>query len=88
MSNYTTVLLNAKGTSILPAVNPPGITGVVESLISTTAGSGVKAKAVLSWVAQSNPEWEALGVYIEDYEIWYKLAGTTDPFQWPGSSTT
>ena len=87
MSDYATVLLNAKGTSILPAVNAPGITGVVESLISTTAGSGVKAKAVLSWVAVANAEWEALGIYIESYEVEYKLTSEATNFERLGSAT-
>ncbi len=87
LSNYTTVLINAKGTSTLPAVNAPGITGVVESLITTTAGSGVKAKAVLSWVAQSNTDWEALGVYIESYEVEYKLTSEPTNFERLGSAT-
>jgi len=87
MSNYATVLVDVKGTSILPAVNSPGITGVVESLVSTTQGSGVKAKAVLSWVAQSNPEWEALGIYIESYEVEFKLTTETTNFERLGSAT-
>ena len=87
LSNYTTVLINVKGTSTLPTVNAPGITGVVESLITTTAGSGVKAKAVLSWVAQSNTDWEALGVYIESYEVEYKLTSEPTNFERLGSAT-
>ena len=86
-SHYKNMLVSVKGTSTLPPVNPPGITGVVESLITTTAGSGVKAKAVLSWVAQSNTEWEALGVYIESYEVEYKLTSETTNFERLGSST-
>ena len=86
-SNYVTKLINVKSTTVLPAVNAPGITGVVESLISTTAGSGVKAKAVLSWVAQSNTDWEALGVYIESYEVEYKLSSVSNNFERLGSST-
>lgn len=87
LSNYTTVLINVKGVTTLPAVNAPGISGVVESLVSTTAGSGVKAKAVLSWVAQTNAEWEALGVYIESYEVEYKLTSVSGNFERLGSST-
>ena len=86
-SDYATLLVKVNGTSTLPAVNAPGITGVVESLVSTTQGSGVKAKAVLSWVAQSNPEWEALGIYIESYEVEYKLTTETTNFERLGSAT-
>ena len=86
-STYAPKLFKVKGTDVLPAVNPPGITGVVEELTSSFVGSGVKAKATLYWVAIANADWEALGVTIDHYEVWYKLAGTTNPFQWPGSST-
>ena len=86
-SNYITKNLKVKGKAILPAVNAPAIAGVTESLVSTTLGSGVKAKAVLSWVVTSNPDWEALGVNIESYEVEYKLASTSGNFERLGSST-
>jgi len=86
-SDYATTEIRVKGKSILPSVNPPGITGITESLVSSTAGSGIKAKAVLSWVAVANSDWEALGVTIENYEVGFKLAGTTNPYQIAGLST-
>ena len=86
-SEYTSVILKVKGKSILPAVNAPGITGVTESLVTTTLGSGVKAKAVLSWVAVANPEWEAIGVNVESYEVEFKLQSTSGNYERIGSST-
>ena len=86
-SDYTTQSIRVKGKSILPVVNPPGITGVTESLVSTTLGSGVKAKAVLSWTAIANSEWEALGVNIESYEVEYKLSSESSNFERLGSAT-
>tara|TARA_R110000782_G_scaffold28674_1_gene71739 strand:- start:419 stop:3655 length:3237 start_codon:yes stop_codon:yes gene_type:complete len=86
-SEYITKTFVVKGVSVLPAINPPAISGVVESLITTTLGSGVKAKAVLSWVAIANSQWEALGVNIESYEVEYKLASTSANFERLGSST-
>tara|TARA_R100000781_G_scaffold115013_1_gene88471 strand:- start:2108 stop:5344 length:3237 start_codon:yes stop_codon:yes gene_type:complete len=86
-SDYVSVLLKVNGTNTLPAVNPPGITGVTESLVSTTLGSGIKAKAVLSWTAIANSDWEALGINIESYEVEYKLTSESTNFERLGSAT-
>ena len=86
-SDYASVLLKVNGTTTLPVVNPPGITGVTESLISTTLGSGIKAKAVLSWTAIANSDWEALGINIESYEVEYKLTSESTNFERLGSAT-
>ena len=45
----TTTNQEIKGTSVLSAVQVPAINGVTESLYVTTNGSGVKAKARLTW---------------------------------------
>jgi len=86
-SDYASIIVKVNGTSTLPVVNPPGITGVTQSLVTTTAGSGVKAKAVLSWTAVANSDWEALGVNIESYEVEYKLTSESTNFERLGSST-
>tara|TARA_R110000824_G_scaffold251905_1_gene440527 strand:- start:3413 stop:6673 length:3261 start_codon:yes stop_codon:yes gene_type:complete len=86
-SEYTSKILKVKSTTVLPAVNPPGISGVTESLVSTTLGSGIKAKAVFSWAAIANPDWEAIGVNIESYEVEFKLQSTSGNFERIGSST-
>jgi len=76
-----------KNTSLLPALNDPAITGVTESLVTTTLGSGVKAKARLTWTAASNIEWEALGVSIDAYEVEYKLTSTAANYERVGSAS-
>lgn len=86
-STYISKTLRVKGKTTLPAVNAPGITGVTESLVTTTLGSGVKAKAVLSWVTVANPEWEAIGVSVESYEVEFKLQSTSGNYERIGSST-
>ena len=86
-SSYINKTVKVRGKTILPLVNPPGITGVTESLVTTTLGSGVKAKAVLSWVAVANPQWEALGVNVESYEVEFKLQSTSSNYERIGSST-
>mgnify|MGYP001200291959 CR=1 FL=1 len=86
-SAYSQTTLVVKGVTSLPAVNPPAITGVVESLVSSTLGSGVKAKARLTWSAIANSEWEDIGVNIESYEIQYKLTSEATNYESPGSST-
>ena len=85
-SDYIEKTFEVKGTTILPAVNPPGITGITESLVSTTKGSGIKAKAVVTWSASQNTDWENLGVYIDSYEVERKLS-TTSNYERLGSST-
>ena len=78
------------GDGVLPAVDVPAVSGVSESLYYSTRGSGVKAKATLSWGASTNnTQWEAINVYIDRYECESKLssastwtrAGTTDGVQ-------
>ncbi len=78
------------GDGALPAVDVPAVSGVSESLYYSTRGSGVKAKATLSWGASTNnTEWEAISVYVDRYECESKLssastwtrAGTTDGVQ-------
>jgi len=86
-SEYISKILKVKGTEILPLVNPPGVTSVIENLISTFQGSGVKAKATLNWGAVTNPEWEAIGVTIDHYKVQYKLASESTNWESPGSST-
>ena len=71
-SNFATINQKVKGLSILPPVNTPALQSVTESLFSTTAGSGVKAKADLNWLATSNPNWESLGINIERYDVEFK----------------
>ena len=75
-SDFATTIFKVEDTSKLPAVNTAAITSVTEELFTTTQGSGVKAKAILSFATTSNPTWEALGVTIERYEVEYKK--TTD----------
>jgi len=86
-SEYVTKNFKVQSTSVLPAVNPPGITGVVEELTSSFVGSGVKAKATLSWVAVANADWEALGVTVDHYEVQYKLTSESTTWESPGTST-
>ena len=86
-SEYTSKILKVKGTEVLPPVNPPGVTSVIENLISTFQGSGIKAKATLNWGAVTNPEWEAIGVTIDHYEVQFKLASESSNWESPGSST-
>ena len=86
-STYAAKLFTVKGTSVLPAINPPGITGVTEVLTSSFVGSGVKAKATLSWVAVANADWEALGVNIDHYEVQFKLTSESTTWESPGTST-
>ena len=77
-SNFATLNQKIKGLSVLPAVNPPALQSVTESLFSTTQGSGVKAKADLLWTATSNPNWESLGVNIDRYDVEFKKTSATD----------
>ena len=86
-SAYAAQTLAVKGVTSLPLVNPPGITGVTEALVSSTLGSGIKAKATLTWTAVANPEWEAIGVSIDSYEVQYKLTSVSGNYESPGSST-
>ena len=76
-----------KGKSVLPAVNPPAITNITESLYVSTSGSGVKARATMNFLGSTgNTDWDALGVGIDEYEVQYKLQSAT-PFQSPGSTS-
>ena len=73
-SDDANIIFEVKGTSVLPAVNPPAITSVVESLYVTTTGSGVKARATLNFVGSTgNTDWDALGVEIDEYEVQFRV---------------
>ena len=86
-SNDVQTRFEVKGTSVLPAVNPPAITNITESLYVSTTGSGVKARATMNFVASSgNTEWDALGVGIDEYEVQFKLQSQTT-WQSPGSTS-
>ena len=58
-------------TSPFDAVIAPGSPSVVESLYSTFAGAGVKAKALVSWS-------ESTSSFLKEYEVQYKLTTDTD----------
>ena len=85
-SGYTSQTLIVKGVTTLPAVNPPGITGITETLYNSTLGSGIKAKARLSWTTVANAEWEAIGVTISHYEIDRKLTTESTTYESFGTS--
>ena len=71
----TLMNVDIKGTEVLPDVNPPAITSIVESLYITTTGTGVKAKAIMSFInSTGNTSWENLGVEISEYEVQFKLS--------------
>ena len=80
-----------QGTDVLPAVNPPGITNLTESLYVTTSGTGVKAKATLNFIASTgNTAWEDLGVGIDEYNVEFQnldeLGVSDKPWIRPGST--
>ena len=76
-----------KGTSVLPAVNPPAITNITESLYVSTTGSGVKARATMNFTGSTgNTQWDSLGVGIDEYEVQFKLQSAS-AFQSPGSTS-
>ena len=83
--------VQVKGTDVLPAVNPPAITSLTESLYVTTSGTGVKAKATLNFVGSSgNTAWEDLGVGIDEYAVEFqnldRLGVSDKPWARPGST--
>ena len=84
-SDFATEIFEVKNFNILPAVNAPAITSVTEELFTTTQGSGVKAKAILTYSDSSNSDWEALGVTIDHYDVEFKKS-TEASFQGAGTS--
>jgi len=84
-SDFATEIFEVKGFSTLPAVNTPAINFVTEELFTTTQGSGVKAKAILTFGTSVNTEWEDLGVTIDHYDIEFKKS-TEASFQGAGTS--
>ena len=84
-SDFATEIFEVKGFSVLPDVNTPAINSVTEELFTTTQGSGVKAKAILTFGASVNTEWEDLGVTIDHYDVEFKKS-TEASFQGAGTS--
>ena len=66
-------------------MNTPPINSVTEELFTTTQGSGVKAKAILTFSDSTNTEWEDLGVTIDHYDVEFKKS-TEASFQGAGTS--
>jgi len=84
-SDFATEIFQVKGFSVLPKVNTPAINSVTEELFTTTQGSGVKAKAILTFGTSVNTEWEDLGVTIDHYDVEFKKS-TEASFQGAGTS--
>ena len=84
-SDFATEIFEVKNFSILPDVNTPAINFVTEELFTTTQGSGIKAKAILTFGASTNSDWEDLGVTIDHYDIEFKKS-TEASFQGAGTS--
>ena len=84
-SDFATQIFEVKGFSVLPDVNTPAINFVTEELFTTTQGSGVKAKAILSFGLSTNSDWEDLGVTIDHYDVEFKKS-TEASFQGAGTS--
>ena len=84
-SDFATEIFEVKGFSFLPKVNTPAINFVTEELFTTTQGSGVKAKAILTFGTSVNTEWEDLGVTIDHYDIEFRKS-TEASFQGAGTS--
>jgi hypothetical protein len=84
-SDFATEIFEVKNFSTLPAVNTPAINFVTEELFTTTQGSGVKAKAILTFGTSVNTEWEDLGVTIDHYDVEFKKS-TEASFQGAGTS--
>ena len=84
-SDFATDIFEIKGFSLLPEVNTPAINFVTEELFTTTQGSGVKAKAILTFGNSVNSDWEALGVTIDRYEVEFKKTSEAT-FQGAGTS--
>ena len=84
-SDFATEIFEVKGFSTLPKVNTPAINFVTEELFTTTQGSGVKAKAILTFGTSVNSDWEDLGVFIDHYDIEFRKS-TEASFQGAGTS--
>ena len=84
-SDFATKIIEVKNFNVLPAVNTPPINSVTEELFTTTQGSGVKAKAILTFSDSTNTEWEDLGVTIDHYDVEFKKS-TEASFQGAGTS--
>jgi len=84
-SDFATEIFEVKNFSTLPAVNTPAINFVTEELFTTTQGSGVKAKAILTFGKSVNTDWESLGVTIDHYDVEFKKS-TEASFQGAGTS--
>lgn len=84
-SDFATEIFEVENFGTLPAVNTPAINFVTEELFTTTQGSGVKAKATLTFGASTNADWEALGVTIDHYDVEFKKS-TEASFQGAGTS--
>ena len=84
-SDFATKILEVKNFNVLPVVNTPAINSVTEELFTTTQGSGVKAKAILTFGDSTNTEWEDLGVTIDHYDVEFKKS-TEASFQGAGTS--
>jgi len=84
-SDFATEIFEVKNFSTLPAVNTPAINFVTEELFTTTQGSGVKAKAILTFGTSVNTVWEDIGVTIDHYDIEFKKT-TEASFQGAGTS--
>jgi len=84
-SDFATEIFEVKNFSTLPAVNTPAINFVTEELFTTTQGSGVKAKAILTFGTSVNTDWESLGVTIDHYDVEFKKS-TEASFQGAGTS--
>lgn len=84
-SDFATKTFEVKNLNVLPKVNTPAINSVTEELFTTTQGSGVKTKAILTFGASVNTEWEDLGVTIDHYDVEFKKSTETS-FQGAGTS--
>jgi len=84
-SDFATEIFEVENFGTLPDVNTPAINSVTEELFTTTQGSGVKAKAILTFGTSVNTEWEDLGVTIDHYDVEFKKS-TEASFQGAGTS--
>jgi predicted phage tail protein len=62
-------------------IAPPGAPQVAEQLYVTTDGSGVKAKAVVTWGESSE-------MFVREYQLEYSLAADTDYTRMPRTEAT
>ena len=84
-SDFATEIFEVENFGTLPDVNTPAINSVTEELFTTTQGSGVKAKATLTFGASINTEWENLDVSIDHYDVEFKKSSEAS-FQGAGTS--